>query len=185
VPPKILYVDDEESNLVIFRKSFASQFDVFTASSGEAALQILEKEQLTVVLSDQRMPKMTGVELLQRAIQLQPEAITIIVSAYTSFDDATRAINEGQVVRYLRKPWQRTEMLEAILEAVALFERRRENRLLSESLIQEQQTAALGQLTSGLIHELANITAVLGTIEDIREDWDSEQDLTQELAALK
>jgi two-component system, sensor histidine kinase and response regulator len=185
IRPKVLYVDDEEENLLIFRRGFREHLDIATAASGQAGLELIEHEEFAVVLSDQRMPQMTGTEFLREVRIRRPESVAIIVTAYSNFDDAVRAINEGSILRYVTKPWKRPEMLLAILEAAALFERRRENRLLSETLVRQEEEAALSQLTSGLVHELANIAGVLTTVEDLKEDWDSDDPLDEELASVK
>ncbi len=185
VRPKVLYVDDEADNLAIFRRGLDEHFDIATASSGSAGLELIDGQEFAVVLSDQRMPGMSGTEFLEQVKLRQPEAVAVIVTAHSNFDEAVRAINEGKIIRYVTKPWRRPELLAAILESAALFELRRENRLLAESLVREEQAAALSQLTSGLVHELANIAGVLMMVEDIREEWDTDEDLSAELALLK
>src|SRR5688572_7546072 len=107
----ILFVDDEPQNLVVFRYAMEEHFTVLTAPSGPAALQILQQQQVAVLLADQRMPEMTGVELCAAAREMQPEAVRIIITAYADIHAAIDAINKGAVSRYLVKPWRNEELM--------------------------------------------------------------------------
>src|SRR5688572_7262614 len=107
---KVLYVDDEPSNLIVFKAQFGRSMDIRTASSGAQALEILAKEEIPVVLSDQRMPGMSGADLLSEVRKRHPDAIRMIVTAFTDFDQVLRSINEGQVERYITKPWDPSEL---------------------------------------------------------------------------
>src|SRR5689334_24482036 len=96
----VLFVDDEPQNLVVFRYAMEDHFTVLTAQSGAEALQLLQRHQIAVLLADQRMPAMSGVELCARARELQPDAVRIIITAYADIHAAIDAINQGQVSRY-------------------------------------------------------------------------------------
>src|SRR5688500_14015445 len=93
----ILFVDDEPQNLVVFRYAMEESFTVLTAQTGVEALQIMQRQQIAVLLADQRMPEMNGVELCARAREVQPEAVRIIITAYADIHAAIDAINKGQV----------------------------------------------------------------------------------------
>ena len=99
----ILVVDDEQDNLDAFRFNFRKTFDILTATSGAEALQILAEKEAAVVVTDQRMPKMTGVELLREVRAKTPETVGIILTAFTDVDVLIEAINLGQVYRYITK----------------------------------------------------------------------------------
>jgi DNA-binding NtrC family response regulator len=129
----ILYVDDEEHNLVAFKASLRREFNVYTAISPEAAQEFLDKEDLKVVLSDQRMPKKTGVEFFTELKKTHPEPIRILLTGYTDMQAVVDAINQGEVYRYLTKPWDTPNMVAAINQAIEIFNLRKENkRLLAE-----------------------------------------------------
>jgi response regulator RpfG family c-di-GMP phosphodiesterase len=113
---KILYVDDEESNLIIFKDTFRRDFEVIIASSAEIALQLLEKSMVEVVITDQRMPGMTGVELLKeintRYSDLPPHRL--IVSGYAENEDIQLAFNEFKLSKFISKPWDYEELKQII-----------------------------------------------------------------------
>jgi response regulator RpfG family c-di-GMP phosphodiesterase len=109
---KILYVDDEESNLIIFKNTFRRDFDVITAISAEMALEFLEGNMVEVVITDQRMPGMTGVELLkeinERFFDLPPHRL--IVSGYAENEDIKLAFDEFKLSKFISKPWDYNEL---------------------------------------------------------------------------
>src|SRR5262245_54556540 len=106
----ILVVDDEQDNLDAFRFNFRKSHDILSATSGAEALQVLEQSDVAVIVTDQRMPKMTGLELLREARQLRPDAVGIILTAFTDVDVLIDAINLGQIYRYITKPWDAKEI---------------------------------------------------------------------------
>jgi signal transduction histidine kinase len=183
--PKILYADEEQQNLAMLQKGAGDRFDLLTASTAEQALALIDHHDVAVVVANQTMPDMAGSELLGEASRRRPDAVTMFVTAFPSFENAVDAINQGRVVRYIRKPWNPEEMRQALDDGVSLFEQRRENRVLRERLIQDERNVIIGKLASGLVHELANIAAVLSIVESVREDWGSGIDLSEELSTLK
>src|SRR5438045_404659 len=110
--PAVLYVDDDALNLRVFDRHFGQRFRVFRCSSPSEALMLLEQRrgEIGVVVSDQRMPEMSGVELLERARTLAPHATRMLVTAYADLQAVVDAVNRGQVTRYFVKPWDRAEM---------------------------------------------------------------------------
>ncbi len=132
---KVLYVDDEEINLINFREALCDQFEIFTALSGAEALAVLEREKdMALVVSDQRMPGMKGVDLLTRARALAPYAERIIITGYTDPQDIIAAINEGHVYRYILKPWTEEDLQVTISQAVERHHLKQDNRELLEEL---------------------------------------------------
>lgn len=128
LPPgqaKILYVDDEIDNLTIFKAAFRKLYDIQVALSGKEALQLMRNrppgQSFDVLITDQRMPEMTGVELLEIAAREFPQTIRIMLTGYSDMEAIIRAINKGRVFRYLNKPWELDELRitidEAFLEA--------------------------------------------------------------------
>lgn len=137
---KILYVDDEEINLINFREALSDKFEIFTALSGEEALAVLEEEKdIALVVSDQRMPGMKGVDLLTRARELVPDAERIIITGYTDPQDIIAAINEGHVYRYILKPWTEMDLQVTITQAVERHHLKQRNQELIEELNQKNR----------------------------------------------
>ena len=132
----ILVVDDEVDNLDAFRFNFKRVFQIYTASSGAEALELLKEHDVAVIVSDQRMPKMTGLEFLRAAQGVRPDAVGIILTAYTDQEVLIEAINLGQVYRYITKPWDSKEVKGVLTQAVERFHLRRENGRLQEQLAQ-------------------------------------------------
>ena len=132
----ILVVDDEVDNLDAFRFNFKRVFQILTAESGDEALQLLKEHDVAVIVSDQRMPKMTGLEFLREARKLRPDATGIILTAYTDTDVLIEAINLGQVYRYITKPWDSKEVKGVLTQSIERFHLRRENQRLEEQLRQ-------------------------------------------------
>jgi signal transduction histidine kinase len=130
----ILYVDDEESNLRIFKSSFRRHYTIFTAVSGKEGLEVLENNDIQLVISDQKMPEMTGVEFLERVAENYPNTVRIILTAYSDTEDIMRAINKCGIFRYLVKPWNKDEMLLTIDKALETYSLRTENRQLVKAL---------------------------------------------------
>jgi DNA-binding NtrC family response regulator len=123
--PVILYVDDESANLEVFRELIGDDFDVRTASSGTEALVVLEREPVAVLLTDQRMPGMSGVDLLKRTAEVDPTVVAVVITAYTDTELMLGAIRAGQLHDYLIKPWSAAQLRETIRGAVEEHHRRR------------------------------------------------------------
>lgn len=136
-PYSILYVDDEQGNLNAFRNAFRRDYRVLLAQSAAEGLQILENEHVDLVLTDQRMPQMTGVEFLKSVIKRHPEPNRILVTAYSDFDAIESAINEASIFRYVKKPWDPEQFKRSIDQALELSEMRRRNQQLTRELQQK------------------------------------------------
>jgi DNA-binding NtrC family response regulator len=132
----ILVVDDEPDNLDAFRFSFKRSCNLLVAQSGTEGRAILSREQIAVVVTDQRMPRMTGLEFLARARAVSPDTVPIIVSAYVDSDVLIEAINKGEIYRYITKPWEKKEMQGVLRAALERYHLRRENLRLQEQLRQ-------------------------------------------------
>ena len=129
----LLIVDDEKEILRSLTLTFAEDYEVFTASSGVEALEILKKQEIALVIADQRMPGMTGAELLERVFQINPNIIRIILTGYTDTTSLIEAINKGHIYQYITKPWERQELRITVRRALESYELTLENqRLLRE-----------------------------------------------------
>jgi CheY-like chemotaxis protein len=170
----ILYVDDEPANLVVFRAQFQRYFEVRTASSGAEALELLDREEIPIVLSDQRMPGMTGAELLAALRQRHPHVVRMIVTAYADLDMVLASINEGSVERYILKPWDAGELRSIIASVAELYWRGKANRTLSQQVRHKERLSAIGRVALGIVRELEAIDAALDLPSDLtrgrRED---------------
>lgn len=117
--PKILVVDDEPDNLDLLYRAFRREYVVLRAESGHAALEILEQEgDIAVIISDQRMPGMSGTEFLSQTATRYPDIIRIILTGYTDVEDLVEAINAGKVFKYVTKPWDDHELKAVVRQAV-------------------------------------------------------------------
>jgi response regulator RpfG family c-di-GMP phosphodiesterase len=106
----ILYVDDEENNLFSFKAVFRIKYQVYTAISGDEALKILAEKPIEIIITDQRMPAMTGVEFLEKVIPLYPDPIRLLLTGYADMNAVVDAINKGKIFHYLTKPWNEDEL---------------------------------------------------------------------------
>jgi len=129
---QILYVDDEVDNLTSFSAILRRHYQVTTAQSGEEALELLKKQPFQLVVSDQRMPKMTGVELFEKIKALYPDSIRIILTGYSEVKSIIDAINKGQVYYYITKPWNVAELKVIIDNAVETYTLKQDNRVLND-----------------------------------------------------
>lgn len=119
---KILYVDDEENNLVSFKACFRIKYEVYIAISATVALEILDKNpDIQVVITDQRMPEITGVEFLKLLIEKHPNPIRIMLTGFANFADTVDAVNLGKIFNYLNKPWEEKTLDDTIQKAIAKF----------------------------------------------------------------
>lgn len=118
--PKILFVDDEKHILFALRAVFRSQYEVFTANSGAEALDILSKEHIHAIISDQRMPQMAGHELLREVKVRYPNTMRLLLTGYSDIPAILNSINEGEVFRFINKPWKNEEIRSTIDSAVQI-----------------------------------------------------------------
>jgi signal transduction histidine kinase len=187
----ILIVDDERPNLTVLRNFLETGYRVHEAQSGAAALEIARAQDLDVVITDQRMPEMSGVELLERLRAFKPDVAGIVLTGFTDPPALISAINRARVFRFLRKPWQPEDVRDAVRQAsesvgqaraieklVGLLARRTEE--LDQSLGQIRRTQAqllhmerlgtMGKLSAGVVHDLRNLMVSLGYIESVLEE---------------
>jgi adenylate cyclase len=138
----ILYVDDEEHNLVAFKATFRKEYKIFTAKSAEEGFEILKKNKICLIITDQRMPKMTGIQFLEKVISQHPEAIRMIITGFSDVEAIIEAINTGRVFRYITKPWDENELKMSIDNAIQLYAMQQMNNDILDQLqlkINEQE----------------------------------------------
>ena len=131
----ILYVDDEVNNLNSFKAAFRRDFNVLLATSGQEGLDILENNVIHVIITDQRMPGMTGVDFLIEVLKKYTDPIRILLTGYTDINAVIDAVNKGHIYYYLNKPWDEQQLKIIIKNAYEIFKLREENKNLIEQLI--------------------------------------------------
>jgi two-component system, NtrC family, sensor kinase len=155
--PLIYYIDDEPNNLTVMQAIIPSEWELKTFSDPKQALQALETESPWVILSDQRMPGMTGVAYLEIAKKIRPNAVRIIVTGYSEEDLVVESVRKAQIFDYLKKPWDPEEIEASLRRAIEFFRMTEEKKLLQEQLIRSERMAAAGTLARGIGHEFGNI----------------------------
>jgi two-component system response regulator HupR/HoxA len=135
IPQAVLVVDDEPGSVEVLSISLGRSYKVYTATDGETALQLLaEHPDIALAIIDQRMPGMSGTELIQRTIEPYPHLIRIILTGYTDIDSLIEAINAGRVYRYLTKPWNKDEIISVVRQGLEVHRLALENVRLQEEL---------------------------------------------------
>lgn len=159
---KILIVDDEPANLRLLERLFRAQYQVITASSGMEALELLGQYDVAVIISDQRMPGMTGIEFLKRAAQIRSQTVRIILTGYTDVNALVEVINSGVVYKYVPKPWSNEDLLQTVTRALEHHEtskRQYELTLHNERMSARLKTARLG------------FVRLIGEVLDLKDEY--------------
>jgi DNA-binding NtrC family response regulator len=165
----ILVVDDEPEMLFSLRNLLRQEFEVYTAGSGAEGIKVLEEHVIHLVMTDQRMPEMTGVELLSRIKNEHPGAMRLIFTGHADIKAVIDAINRGNVFRYVTKPWDPEELVDALREAGKRYDQVvQRNLLLRELRVYESRcvgfkdgllSGALGVLTTEGVAEGVELVA--------------------------
>ena len=130
----ILYVDDEMNNLISFKAVFRIKYNILTAISGEEAIKILRNNTVNIIITDQRMPQMTGVEFLESILNEYPDPIRILITGYADMNAVIDAINKGKIFHYLTKPWNEEELDMTILRAYDVYKQKINEREVTNKL---------------------------------------------------
>ena len=133
----ILYVDDEAHNLTSFAATFRIEYQIYTATNGYDAIEIMRNNDIKLVITDQRMPEMTGIQLLEKLSPEFPDSIRMILTGFSDIEVIIEAINNGRVFRYITKPWDENELRMTIDNAKQLFEVQDRNRTLMTEIQQK------------------------------------------------
>jgi len=151
---KILIVDDEVANLRLLERIFCHDFKVVAASSGAEAMRILEQFEVALIITDQRMPGMTGIELLKRTASLRPHTVRIILTGYTDVEALVEAINCGQVYKYVTKPWNNDELRLTVKRAIQHYEMNKSRHELA--LTNERLVSKMKSMTREFVRAIAD-----------------------------
>lgn len=139
VKPTVLYVDDELNNLLSFKAAFRRQFNILTADSAAEARRILKSTPVQIIVSDQRMPQMTGIEFFSSILEDFPDPVRILLTGYADIQAVIDAINLGQVFRYCTKPWNEEEIIRHLDEAFQLYELKMQQKELNVQLMDNNE----------------------------------------------
>lgn len=165
----ILYLDDEENNLTSFKAAFRREYKIFTTTTAQEAVRILSDNEIHIVISDQKMPNISGVEFFELIVQDFPEPIRMLLTGYADIEAVIDAINKGQVYRYIAKPWNETELQMTINNAYETFVSRRQLKKKNEEL--EKAYNELEKFVYSASHDLrAPLVSVLGVIKLARAE---------------
>jgi two-component system probable response regulator PhcQ len=172
----VLYVDDEAMSLKYFRAGLEERFNILTANSAAEALKIFgeNKDRIGIVITDQRMPSQTGVELLELIRQQRPKIIRMLATAYSDIDAAVAAVNNGAIYKYISKPWEQRDLEITLMRAMEFFLIQRERDALFREKISAlhrvmmtDRLISLGLLASGLSHHLHNALVAVRVFLDL------------------
>jgi response regulator RpfG family c-di-GMP phosphodiesterase len=155
---KIMIVDDEPANLRLLERLFRQDYNVFTAESGEDALKLFQQHDVALIITDQRMSGMCGVELLKRTAEIRPHTVRIILTGYTDVEALVEAINSGHVYKYVTKPWSNEDLRLTVSRALEHYETnkaRHELEMINQRLVARLE--AIRQLAVGdnVLHAFA------------------------------
>jgi two-component system, sensor histidine kinase and response regulator len=160
---KILYVDDESNNLVSFRSYFRKDYEVHIATSASEALEFLETTPVEVIISDQRMPSTTGVEFFEKTIQTHPDSVRILLTAQTDVEIVIQAINQGQITKFVQKPWNWEKLALTIENCIVIYKSRQEIKQKNDEL--QKTNDELNKFVYSVSHDLRSpLMSILGLV---------------------
>jgi two-component system sensor histidine kinase/response regulator len=169
MPINILYIDDEKNNLSAFKALFRKDFNIYLADSAEAGLKILNETEVEIIITDQRMPGITGVQFFESILHTFPDPVRILLTAYTDVESVIDAINKGQVFRYIRKPWDEYDLKMTIENGFDLFKTKKE--LIEKNKVLKKTNDELNRFVYSASHELkAPLATILGVVKIARAE---------------
>jgi two-component system probable response regulator PhcQ len=172
----VLYVDDEEKSLKYFRQTFGDKFPILTAPSADEGFRILKEnlDKTAVLMTDQRMPGEKGIQFLEKARQINPRILRILVTAYSDLETAIEAVNTGAIYKYVTKPWDIPQLENTLRRGIEFFIVQNErDQLLREKMsvlhntMMTDRILSLGILATGLSHHIRNSMVAVKTFLDL------------------
>jgi DNA-binding NtrC family response regulator len=149
---KIMIVDDEPANLRTLARLFREDYQLVLAESGAEALNLLQQHDVAVLISDQRMPEMTGIDLMKRTVALRPQMVNILLTGYTDVEALIESINCGLLYRYINKPWNNDDLRLTVSRAIEHYEMTKNQHLMNmENRRLRGQLSRIGELATELI----------------------------------
>lgn len=175
---KIMIVDDEPVNLRTLERLFRRDYHVVTAQSGAEALTLLQHHDVALLISDQRMPEMTGIELMKNTVALRPQMVKLLLTGYTDVSALIEAINSGLVYRYLTKPWNNDDLCLTVSRALEHYEMMKSRHLLG---MENQRLRARLNEISELATQGIDPEPAANESEEMKIDLPSEPETIYEL----
>ncbi len=164
---RVLYIDDEENNLISFKATFRRQYEIYTANSATEGLKILQNIDIPIIIADQKMPHITGVEFFKSISKTYPDVMRILLTGYTDIDALADAINHGDVYRYIQKPWSDLELHNTIKNAYDAYRGKIDLRNKVTEL--EKTNDELNRFIYSISHELrAPLVSVIGIVNLVK-----------------
>lgn len=168
----VLYIDDEATNLSVFKANFRFDFEILLAHSAIEAFELLKTHHVHVIIADQRMPGMTGVEFFESIIEKYKDPIRILLTAHTDVEAAIDCINKGQVFRYIKKPWDEQELKMSIENAFEVYNTRRKLFVKNKEL--QKTNEELNRFVYSASHDLkAPLLSIKGLLDVARLEGSS------------
>jgi len=178
----ILYIDDEPNNLVVFKNSFFRYYNILTAESGEKGLCLLEENEIHMVITDQKMPGMTGVQFLEKVVEKYPNILRMIITAYSDIEVIIQAINKCGIYQYVMKPWDSHELKINIDNALKNYQLTHDNEMLLKQLRVSNETLEVKVLER--TEELKGKNLELEEINSIKDKMFTSHDMRDPMVSL-
>lgn len=181
VKPVVLYVDDIRVNLILFEETFKKDFEITLSENPHEALEILEKNEIQVVVSDQRMPDMTGIELLEIIAEKYPDIRRYLLTAFTDTETVIDAVNVGKVHGYIKKPFKADEVKATIKSSIEVYQLRKKNQQILEELEKvNAELLDLDGLKSEIINSISNeitppLNRIMGTLHLLKSKIEGDE----------
>ena len=178
---KILYVDDSDMNLTLFQASFEKDFEILLAESGPEGLEIMRNNEIAVIISDQRMPGMSGTELLEIVAKEFPDTVRFILTAFTDYDTVVESVNRGQIYGFFNKPFDADNVRQSVRKALELYELRSEKSNFIKQLenanqelmgMDKARTRFLNSITTEIRSPLQKIMSALHMLKNKADSKD-------------
>jgi two-component system sensor histidine kinase/response regulator len=179
--PSVLYVDDVPVNLVLFKETFKHDFDITLTEYPKEALKIIEEKEIQVIISDQRMPEMTGIELLEIVADKYPDIRRYLLTAFTDTDTVIDAVNVGRVHGYIKKPFKADEVRATILNSLEVYHLKKKNgQMLIELEKVNAELLNMDGLKSEIINSISNeisppLNRIMGTLHLLKSKIEGDE----------
>jgi|GEM_PF-994957 len=179
--PNVLYVDDLQTNLILFQATFERDYNIILAESAAKALEIMKEQEIQVLVTDQRMPDMTGTELLEIVSREYPEVRRFLLTAFTDFETVVEAVNKGHIHGYINKPLQAEEVRLTINNSLEMYYlRKRNNEMMIELENANQELTGLDGMKSEIIkvisQEIRNpLNRIMGTLHLLKDKMEGQE----------
>ncbi|MBO9699134.1 MAG: hybrid sensor histidine kinase/response regulator [Sporocytophaga sp.] len=173
---RVLYVDDDEYNLRVFKASFRFDYQIFLAKSAKEGLEVLKDNEIHVIIADQKMPEVTGVQFFESLISQYPETIRILLTGYSDIESVIDAINKGKIFYYIKKPWNETDIKLAIEKAGEIYLTKKLLKKRTEDL--QKANEELTRFVYSASHELkAPLMTIIGVLKVADMDQNKTDDM--------